>query len=102
DLKKIIFNCDKLNDIVTFALDLRANSLTKVILSNADFNKISFNSLVNCVNLESLGLKFGKGLELENIDHYNTFRNLKILELSLNEWSSKVTALIIKKAGNNL
>jgi len=73
-----------------------------VILSYADFNKISFDSLENCVNLESLGLKFGKGLELESINHYTTFRNLKMLELSLNEWSSKVTALIIEKAGNNL
>jgi hypothetical protein len=49
-----------------------------------------------------LGLKFSKGLELQSIDHYTTFKNLKTLELSLNKWSSEVTALIIRKAGDSL
>ena len=71
-------------------------------LSNVDFYKVSFSSIENCVNLELLGLKFSKGLELESMDPCNCFKNLNSLELSLNLWSSKVTALIIEKAGNNL
>src|ERR1043166_9132878 len=72
------------------------------MLGDVDFGKLSFDSFEKCVNLESLGLKFSKGLELQSIDHYTTFKNLKTLELSLNKWSSEVTALIIRKAGDSL
>jgi hypothetical protein len=88
--------------ITTFVLESQVNSLTNLILGDADFRKLSFDSLENCMNLESLRLKFSRGLELGNINHYTTFKNLKQLELSLNKWSSEVTALIIKKAGSNL
>ena len=67
-----------------------------------DFSRLSFDFFDHCTNLESLKLKFSKGLELESIDQFTTFKNLKKLELSLNEWSSEVSALIIRKAGNSL
>ncbi|RIA87626.1 hypothetical protein C1645_827510 [Glomus cerebriforme] len=90
------------DDMITFILELRANSLTKVLLYFVDFNNISFDFIEKCINLEILGLRHNKGLSLENIDPYTTFKNLKLLDLSYNEWSSEINILIIKKAEDNL
>ena len=49
-----------------------------------------------------MDLTYSEGLELENMNLDTTFRNLSRLDLSLNEWSSKVSALILKKAGNHV
>ncbi|RIA87624.1 hypothetical protein C1645_827508 [Glomus cerebriforme] len=102
-LSCLIFDHFNINykDVITKELK-SLNSLTKVILNNVDFEKISFDFIEKCINLEILGLRSSKGLNLENIDPYTTFKNLKLLDLSYNEWSSEVNILIIKKAGDNL
>ncbi|EXX58893.1 hypothetical protein RirG_193700 [Rhizophagus irregularis DAOM 197198w] len=49
-----------------------------------------------------LVLRSNEGLKFEGIDSFTSFNNLKKLDLTFNDLSSKVTTLIIKKAGNNL
>src|SRR5207247_1547447 len=53
-------------------------------------------------NLESLGMGYCTGLGFTNMDTDSKFASLKKLELSLNQFSPKITALILKKAGDNL
>ncbi|RGB25981.1 hypothetical protein C1646_771037 [Rhizophagus diaphanus] len=66
------------DELITNILELRANSITKVVLNNLDFSNISFDYILKCINLRIL------------------------LDLTFNDWSSKVITLILKKAGNNL
>ncbi|GBC47180.2 hypothetical protein GLOIN_2v1879307 [Rhizophagus irregularis DAOM 181602=DAOM 197198] len=96
------WNADKFDDLITNILELRANSITKLVLNNLDFSKISFDYILKCINLEVLVLRSNEGLKFEDIDLFTSFNNLKKLDLSFNDWSSEVTTLIIKKAGNNL
>jgi hypothetical protein len=93
---------DKFNVLVTTTLELRAISLTKVVLNQLDFSNISFDYIDKCINLEILVLRSNKGLNFEDIDLHTSFNNLKNLDLCFNTWSSEVTICIIKKAGNNL
>ncbi|CAB4478952.1 hypothetical protein RhiirA1_475266 [Rhizophagus irregularis] len=89
-------------DLITSTLEFQANNLTKVILNGVDFSDISFDYIDKCINLKVLGLRYNKGLIFDDMDLYTSFKNLKILDLSYNEWSSEVTTLIIKKAGKSL
>ncbi|PKY20932.1 hypothetical protein RhiirB3_524665 [Rhizophagus irregularis] len=102
DYKSVKWNADKFDDLITNILELRANSITKLVLNNLDFSKISFDYILKCINLEILVLRSNEGLKFEDIDLFTSFNNLKKLDLSFNDWSSEVTTLIIKKAGNNL
>ncbi|RGB34616.1 hypothetical protein C1646_760325 [Rhizophagus diaphanus] len=67
-----------------------------------NFSKISFDYILKCINLKILVLRSNKGLKFEDINLFTSFNNLKKLDLSFNDWSSEVTTLIIKKAGNSL
>lgn len=93
---------DELITITTITLELRANSITKVVLNDLDFSNISFDNILKCINLKILVLRSNKGLKFEDIDLFTSFNNLKMLDLTFNDWSSEVTTLIIKKAGNSL
>ncbi|GBC10658.1 hypothetical protein RclHR1_09800002 [Rhizophagus clarus] len=93
---------DDFNDLITSNLELRANFLTKVVLIKFNLSNIPFDYIENCINLEILVLRYNKGLELEDNDLFTSFNDLKYLDSSFNEWSSKVDISIIKKAGNSL
>ncbi|RGB29201.1 hypothetical protein C1646_672622 [Rhizophagus diaphanus] len=105
-LDEFILNHKKKNyeykDLITSTLEFQANNLTKVIIIEVDFSDISFDIIDKCINLKLLVLRSNKGLKSDEIDLYTSFKNLKVLELSYNDWSSEVTILIIKKAGKSL
>ncbi|PKC05752.1 hypothetical protein RhiirA5_501880 [Rhizophagus irregularis] len=109
NLKEFIFDYgvkkkvnNHVDELITNILELRANSITKLVLNNLDFSNISFDYILKCINLRILVLRSNEGLKFEGIDSFTSFNNLKKLDLTFNDLSSKVTILIIKKAGNNL
>ncbi|PKC54569.1 hypothetical protein RhiirA1_477086 [Rhizophagus irregularis] len=89
-------------NLITSTLEFQANNLTKVIIIEVDFSDISFDIIDKCINLKLLILRSNKGLKSNEMDSYTSFKNLKVLDLSYNDWSSEVTILIIKKAGKSL
>ncbi|PKC08677.1 hypothetical protein RhiirA5_416613 [Rhizophagus irregularis] len=106
DLDEFILNHMKKNyeykNLITSTLEFQANNLTKVIIIEVDFSDISFDIIDKCINLKLLILRSNKGLKSNEMDSYTSFKNLKVLDLSYNDWSSEVTILIIKKAGKSL
>uniref|UniRef100_U9UHP7 RNI-like protein n=1 Tax=Rhizophagus irregularis (strain DAOM 181602 / DAOM 197198 / MUCL 43194) TaxID=747089 RepID=U9UHP7_RHIID len=78
------------------------NNLKEFIFDYGVKNNISFDYILKCINLRILVLRSNEGLKFEGIDSFTSFNNLKKLDLTFNDLSSKVTTLIIKKAGNNL
>ncbi|PKC60503.1 hypothetical protein RhiirA1_467924 [Rhizophagus irregularis] len=106
DLDEFILNHMKKNyeykNLITSTLEFQANNLTKVIIIEVDFSDISFDIIDKCINLKLLVLRSNKGLKSNEMDLYTSFKNLKVLDLSYNDWPSEVTILIIKKAGKSL
>ncbi|PKY55273.1 hypothetical protein RhiirA4_474609 [Rhizophagus irregularis] len=93
DLNEFILNHTKKNyeykDLITSTLEFQANNLTKVIIIEVDFSDISFDIIVKCINLKLLVLRSNKGLKSDEMDLYTSFKNLKVLDLSYNDWSSE-------------
>ncbi|GBB84903.1 hypothetical protein RclHR1_01150007 [Rhizophagus clarus] len=106
DLSNFIFdnenNNDEFKDLITSTLESSTNNLTKMMLNNVNFSNLSFDYIDKCINLEMLVLRHNKELKFDDMDLYSNFKNLKKLDLSYNDWSTEVTNLIIKKAGNGL
>ncbi|CAG8502996.1 14135_t:CDS:1 [Funneliformis caledonium] len=88
--------------IILPALKSQVNSLIYLNIDNVDFGQMAFQYFERCSCLESLGMSYCNGLTPQFIDPDTKFRNLKKLELSLNRFRPEITALILKKAGENL